>query len=305
MALSELGKRAQKAIRKKGTQPGVSFYGQAYMNTLIKKYERVVAGISTMKPENIPKLYRDVVNATLKHLKGKAYSAVNQELRNIYKYNQGKVFETRAGKTRIKSNVKLPISVLSQLASKATTDPNIYIQNMVSERVGIQNKLREEYGLNIEFTDKEYERLTKLAEELKDDSKGEYSGWYAVYTGLGESANQAWNPNNLLDNIMQGDVFSLMIYDKLRGHINNVEQWKKLRDDVIARHDAIVEAGGHPSLLEYIDMQIANPMFTGEAFSLTSELMDAYDKAFPNKTFNDFMEEMNKLGIDFKEIFGY
>lgn len=235
--LSELGKRAQKAIRKKGTQPGVSFYGQAYMNTLIKKYGRVVAGTSTMKPENIPKLYRDVVNATLKHAQGKAYSVLNQELRNVYKLNQSRVFEKKAGKTRIK-NVALPETVLSRLASIATTDPNIYIQNMVSEKQGFENRLREEYGIDIHLTDAEYNILSEEADRRKDEH-GEYSGWYSVFNEFSETLDYSWDISSLVKRAQEGDVLSLMILQK--GWDAGRQKAKKSYEDIQVAEKAYLE----------------------------------------------------------------
>lgn len=235
--LSELGKRAQKAIRKKGTQPGVSFYGQAYMNTLIKKYERVVAGTSTMKPENIPKLYRDIVNATLKHAQGKVYSVLNQELRNVYKSNQSRVFEKRAGKTRIK-NIALPEGVLSKLADIVTTDPNIYIQNMVSERQGFENKLRQEYGIDIQLTDTEYKILSEEAERRKDEH-GEYSGWYSVFNDFSETFEYSWDVSSLIKKAQEGDVLSLMILQK--GWDAGRQKAKKSYEDIQVAEKAYLE----------------------------------------------------------------
>lgn len=317
MALSELGKRAKIAIAKKGLKPTVrTNYGLDYQKKMLRQLERIMQGTSKMSIENQNKLYKNLTNSILKHSKQRESEAIAIQLKKFQGNNAWKIFTKKQGRLQIGSKVKLPTQILAEYANIATQDPQVYIQSLIDEKQGFINKVALELGEDLsDLTDTEW-KLIQEAADAHEDYHGKYSGWYWVLQHLDEVYSMRVDRESLITQIDEGDVLSLImfertktlrekqetwqrLYDKAKTLRENQETWQRAYDKVIEENNMRINKGKHASLVDYLDVMIANPTFTSEGMDTLSQLGDYYIEHVNGKgTTADFMQWLKDESLD-------
>lgn len=300
MALSELGKRAKIAIAKKGLKPTVrTNYGLDYQKKMLRQLERIMQGTSKMSIENQNKLYRNLTNSILKHSKQRESEAIAIQLKKFQGNNAWKIFTKKQGRLQIGSKVKLPTQILAEYANIATQDPRIYIQNLIDEKQGFINKVALELGEDLsDLTDTEW-NLIQEAADAHEDYHGKYSGWYWVLQHLDELYSMKVDRQSLITQIDEGDVLSLVIFERTKTLREKQETWQRAYNKVIEEHDKRIDNGEYASLKDYLDVMIANPAFTSESMDTLSQLGDYYvEHVSGTGTTSDFMQWLKEKGLN-------
>lgn len=300
MALSELGKRAKIAIAKKGLKPTVrTNYGLDYQKKMLRQLERIMQGTSKMSIQNQNKLYRNLTNSILKHSKQRESEAIAIQLKKFQGNNAWKIFTKKQGRLQIGSKVKLPTQVLAEYANIATQDPQVYIQSLIDEKQGFINKVSIELGEDLsDLTDTEW-RLIQEAADAHEDYHGKYSGWYWVLQHLDELYSMKVDRQSLITQINEGDVLSLVIFERAKTLREKQETWQRAYDKVIEEQNMRLDNGQHASLLDYLDVMIANPAFTSEGMDTLSQLGDYYiEHVSGTGTTADFMQWLKEMGLN-------
>lgn len=300
MALSELGKRAKKAIALKGLKPTVSVnYGLDYQKKMLRQLERIMQGKSKMSIENQNKLYKNLTNSILKHSKQIESEAIAIELKKFQGNNAWKIFNKKRGRLQIGSKVKLPTQILAQYAKIATQDPQIYIQSLINEKQGFINKVALELGEDLsDLTNTEWQLIQEAA-DTHEDYHGKYSGWYWVLDHLDEVYSMGLDRESLITQIGEGDVLSLVIFERAKTLREKQETWQRAYNKVVEEQNRRLDNGQHASLLDYLDVMVANPAFTSEGMDTLSQLGDYYiQNVSGTGTTEDFMKWLKEMGLN-------
>lgn len=300
MALSELGKRAKTAIAKKGLKPTVrTNYGLDYQKKMLRQLERIMQGTSKMSIQNQNKLYRNLTNSILKHSKERESEAIAIQLKKFQGGNAWKIFTKKQGRLQIGSKVKLPTQILAEYANIATQDPQVYIQSLIDEKQGFINKVALELGEDLsDLTDTEW-RLIQEAADAHEDYHGKYSGWYWVLQHLDELYSMKVDRQSLITQIDEGDVLSLVIFERVKTLREKQETWQRAYDKVIEEQNRRLDNGQHASLLDYLDVMVANPAFTSEGMDTLGQLGDYYiQNVSGTGTTSDFMQWLKEMGLN-------
>lgn len=300
MALSELGKRAKTAIAKKGLKPTVrANYGLDYQKKMLRQLERIMQGTSKMSIQNQNKLYRNLTNSILKHSKQRESEAIAIQLKKFQGNNAWKIFTKKQGRLQIGSKVKLPTQVLAEYANIATQDPQVYIQSLIDEKQGFINKVATELGEDLsDLTDAEW-RLIQEAADAHEDYHGKYSGWYWVLQHLDEVYSMGVDRESLITQIDEGDVLSLVIFERTKTLREEQETLQRLYNKVIEEHDRRIDNGEYASLKDYLDVMVAKIGVVSGRLNTLSQLGDYYIKHV-NKTGTtaDFMQWLKEKGLN-------
>lgn len=300
MALSELGKRAKKAIANKGLKPTARInYGLDYQKKMLRQLERIMQGKSKMSIENQNKLYKNLTNSILKHSKQIESEAIAIELKKFQGNNAWKIFNKKQGRLQIRSKVKLPTQILAQYAKIATQDPQVYIQSLINEKQGFINKVRIELGEDLsDLTDTEWQLIQEAADS-HEDYHSKYSGWYWVLDHLDEVYSMGLDRESLITQIGEGDVLSLVIFERAKTLREKQETWQRAYDKVVEENNRRLDNGQHASVLNYLDVMIANPAFTSEGMDTLSQLGDYYiQNVSGTGTTEDFMQWLKDMGLN-------
>lgn len=300
MALSELGKRAKKAIAAKGLKPTVrTNYGLDYQKKMLKQLERIMQGTSKMSIENQNKLYKNLTNSILKHSKERESEAIAIQLKKWQGENSWKIFKKKQGRLQIGSKVRLPTQILAEYAKIATQDPQVYIQSLIDEKQGFINKVMLELGEDIsDLTDTEWQLIQEAADS-RMDYHGKYSGWYWVLDHLDEVYSMGVDRKSLITQINEGDVLSLVIFERAKTLREKQETWQRAYNKVIEENNTRLDNGQHASLLNYLDVMIANPAFTSEGMDVLGQLGDYYiQNVSGTGTTADFMQWLKEMGLN-------
>lgn len=215
--LSALGKRAQKAIRKSQTT-----------EYLAKKKIRQGKSLSLEEVESVI----NSVNAKMKKLTGKRASAYRQNIRKAYGQfttGSGKNFALNT-KAIMNKLSKSPVNSGTYFAKALYETSNINltesVKHMRSTREGFIKSLREDYSIDVQFSESEWEELQKIAESDRYEHKNKYSSYYALADEIGETFNKValGDYNSIIKNMQKGDVISFMI---IRNIVQNNPNYKE------------------------------------------------------------------------------
>lgn len=290
MALSELGKRAKKAIALKGLKPTVSAnYGLDYQKKMLRQLERIVQGKSNMSIENQTKLYKNLTNSILKHSKEREAEAIGIQLKKWQGANVWKIFTKKQGRLQIGSKVKLHPQILAKYAKIATGDPKVYIQSLINERQGFIDKVMTELGVDIsDLTDTEW-RLIQNTANAHEDYHGKYSGWYWVLHHLDEVYSMSLDTPSLIENILQGDALSLIIYERIKTPEEKQMLLNSLINRVAERNTVIENANKFNDIKESVMQN----------YKSVTDIMEYYmENVNEDGTMEDFLEWCS--GIDWQ-----